>query len=1227
MSISTGEQLLEELPPSVAERTDSRAKYQLVRKIGEGGHGEVYLGRQNFPIRRQVAVKFLKAEVRSTGAWARFEGESQTLAMMDHPSICRVLDAGATTQGRPFHVMEWVDGQRITEFCRHHGLPLYERIRLFVEVCHAVAHAHRRGIIHRDLKPGNILVSKAESGLPRPKVIDFGTSKALQRPGMEGYTRDGQVLGTPNYMSPEQARGDVRAIDTRADVYALGAILYELITGRVPIDCQTDSSGWHTAVSRIETETIHRPSRVMSEHQPTKGDAIESISRIRSELDWIILKALEREPARRYAAVDDLAGDLERFLNNQPIEARPPSVLYRAGKWARRHRTGLLTALAVVMVILAAGGGVAEVRRRQIVQTRETISGLRSEAKQAMNDERYALAGEAYTKILALDPDNRAAREGADRAKQSAAIAASLARIERDIANQQYERAIGEARGLVARFPDDPRTIEAMDRAVGKTTLHVEFALGELTAAAIGRVRVEGVSLDPLDIATLTSPGGVDILPGLWKLRLEYRDKAGARAVREHVLLVVRSTPVRLDVRIREASLEDLDEDGQLSGVLASLRPGNILQLSPGNYPCPGDVLRTSNVTITSADPNEPAELGPGRGEQSLHIARCWDVTLENLVINGDYTHEGWPAMIKVRDAALVTARRCQFLQAAMDVEDSTMIRAVGNRFPAGKVGWVHHRMVVTRSRGVYLQDNTVPSGGRSYGWRGVLLEDCDDVVAVGNRFSSIALTALHLTNCDRLLIAGNRFSHQGEDSLRLEGCRNATIAMNEIVTHERQAMNLALCKDVHVLDNIVLARQKAVGIYQSNAVFRRNVLHGRHAVLDLSGGEIRLLGNVLSSPRALMQSSAKFWNWVVLGENVQGKEFEKARVLNLRLDDKGGNAVHDVSALDDPNQTTWDPNAPKLPPNLPPAAVRCCPDRELSRSYLRLVRQVAEDHARLSRTSQARKALAELQPEGLWPRLVDETVYRLDGQHLLVEWQADYRRRVRSEHWLAGQWPQAMQVARWQRMLHVDANDPDTTSGVTWQTVEGDESWVLRKGALRLDDPNAPADHRKLGFGRGRETPEVLRVVVEGRSALPGASRSGYTTLGLVLQQNSTRLGSGVSLRLEKSGFMVQCNGVRMLSGRSRRIQPGRWHRLELYLVGRWMSVSVDGESHALMLPETWKLRKPTANDFLVVVWTYGPKPSLAEYRLVEAWKAENPDEVLDVLGASAGRQSKGSQ
>jgi len=367
---STGEQndqTVSQAAPaeSFIEQPGTRiGRYKLLRMLGEGGMGIVYLAEQQGSIRRRVALKVIKPGMDSKRVIARFEAERQALALLDHPNIAHVYDSGTTEVGRPYFVMEHVKGLPITEHCDHYKLTIEQRLRLFQQVCQAVHHAHQKGIIHRDIKPSNILVSIHEDQAV-PKIIDFGVAKAVSQPLTERtlYTEQGQLFGTPEYMSPEQADMAVEDIDTRSDIYSLGVLLYELLTGVLPFDPDTFREGGLDNIRKVICET---DPKTPSTRLTKLGDEATSVAekrrtevaalakKLHKELEWIPLKAMRKERSERYRSASELADDIENYLKGNPLIAGPPGTSYKLKKFVRRN-SALVGGMVTVMVVLLVG--------------------------------------------------------------------------------------------------------------------------------------------------------------------------------------------------------------------------------------------------------------------------------------------------------------------------------------------------------------------------------------------------------------------------------------------------------------------------------------------------------------------------------------------------------------------------------------------------------------------------------------------------------------------------------------------------------------------------------------------------------------------------------------------------------------------------------------------------------------------------------------------------------
>ncbi len=363
----------------------SLGPYHLIQKLGEGGMGQVWLAEQTVPVRRMVALKLIKGGMYDESALRRFQSERQSLAIMDHPAIAKVFDAGATPDGQPYFAMEYVPGVTITEYCDRKKLKISERLELFIRACEGVQHAHQKAIIHRDLKPANILVVEVD-GKPMPRIIDFGLAKSVT-PFLSGESLNTQVgtfVGTPGYMSPEQADPAIQDVDTRADVYSLGVILYELLTGFLPFD----TSGWKKlrldeVLHHLREDDPPKPSTKVSAARDTSASSAEArgmeprqlVGTLRGDLDWIAMKALDKDRNRRYGTPSEIAADIRRYLNNEPIVARPASTGYRLRKYVRRHRAGVAVA-AGLFLLLTGFAGVQAAELRRITRERDRANRI-----------------------------------------------------------------------------------------------------------------------------------------------------------------------------------------------------------------------------------------------------------------------------------------------------------------------------------------------------------------------------------------------------------------------------------------------------------------------------------------------------------------------------------------------------------------------------------------------------------------------------------------------------------------------------------------------------------------------------------------------------------------------------------------------------------------------------------------------------------------------------------
>ena len=504
-------------------------RYHLLQKIGEGGMGEVWQAEQKEPIRRRVAVKLVKAGRNTREVMARFESERQALALMDHPAIAKVFDAGSTPQGAPYFVMEYVAGVPITAYCDDHRLSIRERLELFMHVCGGVQHAHQKAIIHRDLKPSNILVTEVD-GRATPKIIDFGVAKALTERLTEDtmFTRVGVLVGTPEYMSPEQAHSSGEDIDTRTDVYSLGIIFYELLAGVPPIALRKVS--FEEFLRRLREDEPPKPSTKLRTSDQAKStevarkrqcEPLALANQMRGELDSIALKALEKDRSRRYGSPSDFAADIRRYLNNEAVLAVPASAGYRARKFAHRYRTALITAGAFALVLIVAA----------VVSIRQSLRANREAAvAEAVNDflqnDLLAEASAATQSGSSAKPDpHLEVRTALDRAAEriegkfarqpevEAAIRNTIGRTYTDLglypeASKQLERSIDLRRRMLG--PEHPDTLTSMQNLAMIYRDQGKYPQAEALNSQILEIRRRVLGLEHSD--TLKSMGNLAVV-------------------------------------------------------------------------------------------------------------------------------------------------------------------------------------------------------------------------------------------------------------------------------------------------------------------------------------------------------------------------------------------------------------------------------------------------------------------------------------------------------------------------------------------------------------------------------------------------------------------------------------------------------------------------------------------------------------------------------------------
>lgn len=547
-----------ERPPSFVAPPERLGPYRILQVLGEGGMGVVYEAEQTAPVRRRVALKVVRTGLATHDVIARFEAERQALAVMDHPGIAKVVDAGATELGQPYFAMELVKGLPLTEYCDARRLSTRQRLELFVAICHAVQHAHQKGVIHRDLKPSNVLVTESDGG-PAPKIIDFGIAKAIGQQLTEKtlVTRLGQAIGTAAYMSPEQAEASGLDVDTRADIYSLGVMLYELLVGRLPVD--PAALGVHAFMAQLVMGETNAPApstrfgsmgneRAAVAHT-RNTDPDHLANELRGDLDWIVLKAMAPDRTHRYETANGLAVDIQRYLHDEPVVARPPSMRYRVGKFVRRHRA--MVAAGVVAASALVLGGVGA-----------TVGMLRATRAERSARQEAAVAREVTDFLVRLftasNPGTSRARADSISARQL--LDSGAARVTRELAGQPVLQGrimytIGTVYDALGVYPQGRSMLEqalaVRQRTLGPNAPEVAQtldALGEVARlqgdyAASERAFLRALAIDSTAPARLRVGRFDSTLAGLAALRATQGRLPAAESLYVHLLTLDDSLP------------------------------------------------------------------------------------------------------------------------------------------------------------------------------------------------------------------------------------------------------------------------------------------------------------------------------------------------------------------------------------------------------------------------------------------------------------------------------------------------------------------------------------------------------------------------------------------------------------------------------------------------------------------------------------------------------------
>jgi len=845
--------------------------YSIMEKIGEGGMGSIWRAVQ-LSTRREVALKLIGAgALGSEKAHARFEREVEVAARLNHPNITSVFDSGLR-EGLYYYAMELIKGRPLDAYVQQHNLDFRQILELMHAVCKAVQHAHQSGVVHRDLKPSNILVT----GDGQPHIVDFGLAKALLEPSSQlTLSMDGELVGTLPYMSPEQASGRHRELDTRTDVYSLGIILYRLLTGK-PTHDLTGSN--YIVMRRIAEEEVIRP-RLQN-------------PRIDKELEAVLLKALAHKPEDRYATAGELAADIERYLHTEPLAAKPPTIVYFLRKRIYKHRIPILVVMLIFAAIIIAVVTIAVVNtQKKSTTTRE----LKAQAASFIEEGSYEAAEEAFAKVLALNKNDPDARQGITEARNLRELARDLELARQSLRNLEFDRALGIALSAQQRFPEDEQVEAVVRRASGTTTLSVKFGLGELLDATLQRISTEA-NQAPVGLDVTQLADGVDIEPGWYWLGLTFipdeSESNRAQKTRRYLLYVRRSTPYRLDVRRMLVGNVPNADFTSLSEALGASRPGNILSLAAGEHKvrlgnetefsrCQ---MLTPNLTITSQDSEAPATLIVWH----LYVRTAWDVEFENLVIKGiKRPGEAFPGTIHFENCVSCRVTGCEVEDAAVNGENCYGIELRDNFF-SGKMEHVNHRSIITDSHCVVIRGNTV-EGTRAFGWRVFNVERSRRVMFLENIVGRAALTGIRLDRCSEAVVVGNEVRESHEGNTRLMSTDGGLVAYNELTDGSLYNISLFSSARAAVHHNVIRGGKAGIHLTESerSSCSRNLIIETNAGVLCSGAPHETIRENIFVNNAQCVAGEGTYWGLVTVEMNLMDRDIDPSALRNTDLEKK----------------------------------------------------------------------------------------------------------------------------------------------------------------------------------------------------------------------------------------------------------------------------------------------------------------------------------------------------